>query len=124
METPTGMFGKLTAALQRCIPARTGLVLATDARLFGRATAGFRELRGNFGGLRLVAPARRLAAVAPGARPVEGVHAEAVHFLHLMHPRRMHPVRMVVRGFCHLGQPELAVEHGSRDLSGAVPHLR
>ena len=36
--------------------------------------------------------------VAPGARPIEGVHAELVHLLHFGDPARVHPVGVVVGG--------------------------
>src|SRR5712675_2070719 len=108
METPTTISAKTPAALQRCKSARTGgVVLAADARLgeLGGTAASLRELGGNFHGLRLRAPARRLAAVAPGPRPIEGVDAEAVHLLHLMHPRRMHPIGVVMRRLGDFRQP-------------------
>ena len=89
----------------------------------GRALRFFRELRRNLRGLLRRSPARRVAAVAPGARPVEGVHAEFVHLLHFADPGRVHPIGMVVRRFRHFRQPELAVEHRLGDLLGAVPHV-
>src|SRR5438445_3307673 len=46
--------------------------LPLGADLFGRALRGFGELGGNCCCLGRVAPARRIAAVAPIARPVEG----------------------------------------------------
>src|SRR5262249_30729528 len=64
---------------------------------------------GEFGrdrcGLRRRAPARRVAAVAPGLRPVEGVDAELVHLLHFADPGRTHPIRMIVRRLADLGRP-------------------
>ena len=35
----------------------------------------------------------------------------------------MHPVRVIVRGFADLGQPEFAVEHFGRDGLGPLPHV-
>src|SRR3954464_4354116 len=82
-SSPTSprLRGEVTGALQVDL-------LAAEARLFGRTSAGFRQPRGNLRGLRLRSPTRRVPAVAPGARPVKGVDAEFVHFFHLMHPGR------------------------------------
>src|SRR5579863_9370601 len=65
-------------------------------RHFSRAPGGLGELRRNLRGLRRRAPARRLAAIAPGARAVERVHAEFVHLLHFAHPGRVDPVSMIM----------------------------
>src|SRR3984885_14615552 len=58
-------------------------------RHFGRALGGLGELRRNLRGLRRRTPARRLTAIAPGTRPIEGVDAELVHLLHFAHPGRV-----------------------------------
>src|SRR3954465_10826174 len=58
--------------------AGTTAVLPLQARLLGRALRCFGELGRNRRGLGLAAPARRVAAVAPGARAIEGVDAELV----------------------------------------------
>src|ERR1700716_2599685 len=71
--------------------------LPPGARLLGRTLRGFREFCGNCRGLRGRTPTRRLAAVAPGAGPIEGVDAELVHLLHLIDPGRPHPIGVVVR---------------------------
>src|SRR4051794_16392040 len=113
MKVPTGMFGKTPTALQECRSARTwlaGLPANGCFRQLGRTVAGFGELGGDFHGLRRVAPTRCLAAVTPGARAIEGMYAEFVHFLHLMHPRRPHPISVVVRRLGDFRQPELAVQ--------------
>ena len=66
---------------------------------------------------------RHLDGVAPGARPVEAVHADLVELPHLVHPRRMHPIGVIVRGVADLRQPQLAVEHVAGDLLGLLPHV-
>src|SRR5258708_919614 len=80
---------------------------------------GFREFCRNGRGFRRRSPTRRLTAVAPGARPVEGMYAELVHLLHFMDPGRAHPIGMVMRRLGDFRQPQLAVEHRFRDLPGA-----
>src|SRR4030088_2262134 len=91
--------------------------------LWARLWLDFGELGGNFRGLRRGAPARCVAAVAPGPRPVEGVDAEFVHLLHLVHPGGMHPISMVVGRLADLRQPQPAVEGFLGDLLGAFPHV-
>src|SRR5882762_7265783 len=83
----------------------------------------FRELRRNCRGLLARSPTWRLAAVAPGPRPVEGVYAELVRLLHFIDPGRAHPIGMVVRRLVDFRQPELAVEHRFRNLPRALPHV-
>src|SRR6266496_1882231 len=61
---------------------RVAAGLSLRAGLLGRALRGFGELGGDSGGFRRTSPARRLAAIAPGARAIEGVDAELVHLLH------------------------------------------
>src|SRR5258707_12263994 len=84
---------------------------------------GFREFRRNCRGFRGCSPARRLAAVAPCAWPVEGMDAELVHLLHLIDPGRTHPIGVVMRRLGDFRQPELAVENRLADFLGAVPHV-
>src|ERR1700735_3292192 len=76
------------------------------------ALGGFGELRRNFRGLGRRSPTRRLAAVTPGARPIEGVHAEFVHLLHLADPGRAHPIGVIVGRLVDFRQPELPIEPG------------
>src|ERR1700704_3764122 len=97
--------------------------LAPRAGLLGRALRGFRKFRRDRRGLFAGPPARRLAAVTPRPRPVEGVDAELVHLLHLVDPGRPHPIGVVGRRLADFRQPELAVEARFRDLLGAVPHV-
>jgi hypothetical protein len=52
-----------------------------------------------------IAPGRRIGAIAPAARAIEGVDADLVEPRHLAHPRRMHPVGMIVRRLADVGQP-------------------
>src|SRR4051812_41321441 len=59
--------------------SRPGMTLAPRAGLLGRALRGLRKLRRDRRGLFAGSPARRLAAVTPRPRPVEGVDAELVH---------------------------------------------
>jgi len=77
--------GKLRR-LVRCSPKRRISQLPFHASLLRRALCSLGKLRRNLRGLGRRAPARRLAAVTPGARPVEGVHAKFVHLLHFAHP--------------------------------------
>src|SRR5262245_32031401 len=65
-------------------------------------------------GYRRVAPGRLIVAIAPCAWAIEGMHSELINFLHLINPVWVHPVRMVVRRFGHLGHPQFAVEHVAR----------
>jgi len=106
-------------------PRLTSQTMATTTRLplrsklFRRFHEPLRRVRRRC----LVAPFGRVEAVAPGARSIEGVDAELVHLGHFAHPARMHPVRVIVRGFADLGQPEFAVEHFGRDGLGPLPHV-
>src|SRR5580698_1453282 len=72
-------------------------------------------------GDRGIAPDRRVGAVAPASRAIEGVHPDAVEPLHLADPVRVHPPRMVVGRLAHVGEPVLAVEGLVGDLLGALP---
>ena len=112
----------------RSIAWLSGMTATTElpfhARLLGRALCGFGELGGDRRGLGGRTPARRVAAVAPGARPVEGVHAGLVHLLHFIDPGRPHPIGVVVRRLVDFRQPELAVEHRFRDLLARAPTCR
>src|SRR5260370_17193396 len=84
---------------------------------------GCRKFCRNGRGFRGRSPTRRLTAIAPGARPVEGVYAELVHLLHFIDPGRAHPISMVVRRLGDFRQPQPAVEHRVCDFPGAVPHV-
>src|ERR1700743_1986660 len=73
-----------------CLAYADVRALAPDRsfRHLRRTLRGSGELCRNLRGLRRRAPAWRLAAVAPGARPIKGVHAEFVGLLHLADPGR------------------------------------
>src|SRR5271166_3089768 len=60
-----------------------------------------------------VAPLRRIFAVAPGARTIEDMDAELVHFSHFAYPARMNIGGVVMRRLADFRQPKLAVEHFS-----------
>ena len=60
------------------------------------------ELLRRFRGRDRVAPHRRIGAVAPGARPIECVHAKLVQLHHFAHPARAHPVGVVMRRLANL----------------------
>jgi hypothetical protein len=68
-----------------------------------------------------VAPHRRAGAVAPVARPIEGVYADAVELAHLMHPPRMHPIGVIVGRLADIAEPEPAVQRIAGDALGARP---
>src|ERR1700746_2323756 len=61
--------------------------------------------------------------VAPGARPIESMHTKPVHLLHLVHPTRVDPVGVVVRGVAHFAEPDFAVEHVAGDGLWLLPHV-
>src|SRR6185312_6753558 len=107
----------------RFIRATGRTTLPLRARLLGRALRGFGEPGGDRRGFGWASPARRVAAVAPGARPVEGVYAELVRLLHFIDPGRAHPIGVVVRRLVDFRQPELAVEHRFRNLARTLPHV-
>src|SRR5882672_12158237 len=76
---------------------------------------------GGGGGRLGVAPGRGFGAVAPVARAVEGVDADAVEPAHFVDPPRMHPAGMVVGRLADIVEPEIAVQRLMRDLLGALP---
>src|SRR5215207_7984246 len=78
---------------RKTTPCTVGFVVAAPALsprggLFRRALRSFGEPGRDRRGLFTGSPARRIAAVAPFARPVEGVDAGLVHPLHLIDPGR------------------------------------
>src|SRR5262249_23487118 len=73
------------------------------------------------GGRLGVAPGRGLGAVAPVARAVEGVDADAVEPAHFVDPPRMHPAGVVVGRLDDIVEPEIAVERITGDVLGALP---
>src|SRR3954451_56365 len=78
-------------------PANPGTTaLPLQAGLLRRTLRGFGEFRRDRRGLRRAAPARRVAAVTPSARAIEGVDAEFIRLLHFADPGRAHPIRVVV----------------------------
>src|SRR5438067_2384930 len=66
---------------------------APRSELLRRLDQALADLLGGGG----VTPLRRVLAVAPGTRAVEGVHAELLELVHLADPTRMHPIGVVVR---------------------------
>src|SRR6266478_5134176 len=73
------------------------------------------------GGRLGVAPGRGLGAVAPVARAVEGVDANAVELAHFVDPPGMHPTGVVVGRLADVVEPEIAVQRIARDVFGALP---
>ena len=91
-------------------------------RSCGACCSGLRFVGRRVGLDRGRAPGRLV--VAPGARTIEGVDAEPVQSHHFMHPARMHPVGMVMRGVADIGEPDFAVEHFLGDFFRLLPHIR
>src|SRR5579864_456219 len=104
-------------------PSVGPLALAVQFRHFRRTPGSLGKLRRYLRGLGRRTPAWRLASVAPGPWPIEGVYPEFVHFLHFADPGRAHPISMIVGRFANLGQPDLPVEHRIGDFLGTVPHI-
>ena len=113
----------------RCDPAparkwgevKKGLLPSHRTRIeLGLALGLLGELGRERRGLLRRAPARGIAAVAPGFRPIEGVDAELVHPLHFGHPGWVHVVGVIVGRLADLLEPDLAVEHRLGDLKASA----
>jgi len=81
------------------------------------------ELADDLGRLTRGPPTGGLGAIAPSPGSVERMHADAIELVHRAHPRRMHPIGMIVGGLADFREPEAAIERCCGDLRGAGPRL-